>query len=359
VIGNRLKLARAAAGLSLRGLADRAEGLVSAQAIGKYERDEMMPSSDVLTALARALKVTEGYLLSPSGVTLSSVEFRTRKLKVREAAEVEARILSVVERYLQVERILGLEYDDGLGAAERPEVATAEGAEDAAISLRAHWNLGDDPIPDLCEFLEEQGVKIVAVDMPSKVSGMQAAVLAGDGQRFQVIAVNSVHPGERQRFTIAHELGHLFLRCGGELDAERGCNRFAGAFLVPRAMLLREVGEHRSSISVGELFQLKHRFGVSAQALVYRCRDLGVLSESAAGAIFRNFSMRGWRQQEPLELAAERPRRFERLCLRAVAEGCVSESKAAELLGVRLRELADLLDQPPAEETTGGRSSRL
>ena len=59
MIGERLKLARAAAGLSLRDLEARLDGLVTAQAIGKYERDEMMPSSTVLIALARALKVTE------------------------------------------------------------------------------------------------------------------------------------------------------------------------------------------------------------------------------------------------------------------------------------------------------------
>ena len=59
MIGARLKLARAAAGLSLRELESGLQGLVTAQAIGKYERDEMMPSSSVLIALARALKVTE------------------------------------------------------------------------------------------------------------------------------------------------------------------------------------------------------------------------------------------------------------------------------------------------------------
>ena len=64
MIGARLKLARAAAGLSLRELEGGLQGLVTAQAIGKYERDEMMPSSSVLIALARTLKVSEEYLLA-------------------------------------------------------------------------------------------------------------------------------------------------------------------------------------------------------------------------------------------------------------------------------------------------------
>lgn len=346
MIGARLKLARAAAGLSLRALADRLDSIVSAQAIGKYERDEMMPSSSVLMALASALAVSESYLLNPADVSLVGVEFRTRKLKARESAEVEARILSAVERYLQVEQILGLAYDDGLGEAERPTVRTLDDVEDAACALRAHWNLGDDPIPDLCEFLEEQGVKICALDMPIRVSGVQAEVCAADDERFPVIVVNRLHPGERQRFTVAHELGHLYLRCDG-LDIERACNRFAGAFLVPRDMLLREVGQRRRDITVRELFQLKQRFGVSAQAIAYRCRDLGVVSDSLLTSVFKLFGAKGWRAQEPQPLPAERPQRFERLGIRALAEGAISEAKASELLGTTVRELVESLDEPP------------
>ena len=63
MIGKRLTLARTSAGLSLRALAEKIDNLVSAQAISKYERDEMMPGSKVLIALARALATTETYLL--------------------------------------------------------------------------------------------------------------------------------------------------------------------------------------------------------------------------------------------------------------------------------------------------------
>jgi transcriptional regulator with XRE-family HTH domain len=63
MIGKRLKLARAAAGLSLRELAERIGNRVSAQQIGKYERDEDVPSSGVLIALGHALGVSVDYLV--------------------------------------------------------------------------------------------------------------------------------------------------------------------------------------------------------------------------------------------------------------------------------------------------------
>ena len=73
MIGTRLKLARTSTGLSLRELAERMGNVVSAQAIGKYERNEDMPGSRPLMALARALGVSESYLLSDEELTLEGI----------------------------------------------------------------------------------------------------------------------------------------------------------------------------------------------------------------------------------------------------------------------------------------------
>lgn len=347
MIGLRLKLARAAAGLSLRALEERLDGLVTAQAIGKYERDEMMPSSSVLIALARALGVTEEHLLNTADVQLVGVEFRKQRLTtVKEDATVRARILSEVERYLEIERILHL---DSLEAdlPRRRVARDMEGVERAAVALREHWHLGDDAIPNLCEFLEGKGVKICAIDLPDKVSGVQAQVRTATNNPLPVIVVNTNHAGERQRFTIAHELGHLYLSAADGLDIEPACQRFAGAFLVPREVLVREVGARRRSMSVRELLELKVLFGVSAQAIAYRCKDLGIISQPTFVRIFSTFSARGWRLNEPIRFPSERPARFERLCLRALAEGVISEAKASELLQKTVREVGDLMDAPP------------
>ncbi|MDH1271657.1 hypothetical protein N5C81_29140 [Rhizobium pusense] len=98
---------------------------------------------------------------------------------------------------------------------------------------------------------------------------------------------------------------------------------------------------------------LKKRFGVSVQALAYRCQDLGIISQAACTRLFKIFSERGWRDapyEEPESLApeVEEPRRFERLCFRALAEGVIGETRAAELLGISVRELDRRLDQVAA-----------
>jgi len=356
MIGLRLKLARAAAGLSLRELEARMNKLVTAQAIGKYERDEMMPSSTVLMALARILDVTEEYLLNPADARLLSVEFRKHKLtSAKENAVVRARVLSEVERYLQIEQILRLDVADPTVEKKRV-VHTLDEVESAARHLRDEWQLGNDAIPNLCELLEAKGIKICAVSLPAKISGVQATIDTTDDTRLPVIVVNADHPGDRQRFTIAHELGHMYLDVRRDLDAEVACQRFAGAFMVPAEILRREVGSSRRTITVRELFGLKRLFGVSAQALAYRAKDLGILSQAAAASIFRLFSARGWRTQEPLEWPKERPARFERLCIRALTEGLISESKASELLQKTVMEVVQSMDEPP-DESIDGRSA--
>lgn len=162
MIGQRLKIARAASGFSLRELEVEIGNLVTAQAIGKYERNEDMPRSGVLSALASALKVTEDYLLAANELVLDGVEFRKKEIaSKREEAFVEGRTLHLLERYLAIEDALGL----ASVVWDRPRegaypVKDVADAEDAARAIRTHWGLGIDPIPNLSELLEERGIKI-------------------------------------------------------------------------------------------------------------------------------------------------------------------------------------------------------
>jgi Zn-dependent peptidase ImmA (M78 family) len=343
MIGQRLSLARRAAGLSLRELSAAIDNQVSAQAIAKYENDQMMPNSTALIALAEALGVTEEFLLSRSGIELVDAEFRKEVTGSRDEATLEARVLAEVERYLEIEDVLATNSSIWQQPTGFPvEVRVKEDAENAARKLRKQWDLGSDPMPNLVEFLEEFGIKVVSLPLPGEISGVMCWVHRSDGEKIPVIAINEAHDGERQRFSLAHELGHLVLvipDATGDKEKEGFCHRFASAFLIPMETLVAKIGRHRRALTMEELFALKPYFGVSAQALAYRCKDLAVITDAAYRNFFRDFARRGWRKQEPMTLAPERPGRFGRLCYRALAEECISEAKAAELLQVPVREL--------------------
>ena len=341
MFSERLRLARKRSGLSLRALSSAMDGLVSAQAIGKYERAEMMPSSTVAIALADALEVTPSYLLSPSSVSLESVEFRKlSSTRARERAAVEAEVLDHVDRYLQIEEILGIDTtgQDMLDGAPY-SIQSMEDAEEVATALRAAWNLGGSPIQNMTELLEEHGIKVFKLDLPERVDGLSCRVHRLDGDDVPVVVCSTGKSVERQRFTIAHELGHLVLDIPSTIPEEKACHRFAGAFLVPQAELIREVGRRRHNFGFGELIEIKCMFGISAAALVMRMRDLGIIKEATLRAIFRGIGS-SWRSEEPHPLDREElPTRFRRLCLRALAENEISDSKAAELLRLRVSEI--------------------
>lgn len=355
MIGRRLQVARAAAGLSLRDLEARIGKRVTAQAISKYERDEAVPGSGVLIALADALHVPVDQIAGDPDLVLDSVEFRKKRLtSKREQAQVEAQVIHLLERYLSVEALLGLpsvEWDRPRDAPY-PVVDDPAEAEYAARGLRTDWKLGIDPIQNVVELLEGRGIKVLAVDL-STIDGLTARVRRGDRDAAAVVVVNRGTWGERQRFTLAHELGHMALQVASRLDVEQAAHRFASAFLMPAEALRAEIGARRSSVGWDELFDLKRIFGVSVQAIAVRCRDLGVFAPPLMRQLFREFSRHGWRcppYREPLAMPGEEPKRFERLCFRALAEGTISEAKAADLMGIPVHELNRRMEEPPRDD---------
>jgi Zn-dependent peptidase ImmA (M78 family)/transcriptional regulator with XRE-family HTH domain len=349
--GRSLAAARARAGLSLRDLAGAIGGRVSAQAIGKYERGEMRPSPTVMRTLSRALRVSEDYLRGRGEVRLESVEFRKNRLMShRETAATKAAVVAAVEGYLEIEDLLGVPSARWTPPAGLPiAVRSLEEAEAAAARLRTLWHLGAGALPDIAEFLEGRGVKVIALALPAAVSGLTCLAHRAQGAPAPVIAVNRADTGERQRFTLAHELGHLVLEIADSVTAERVAFRFGGALLIPAEMLWAEVGRKRRAVSLAELLQLKLMFGTSVQAIAYRLRELGITGETTYRQMFDLFDRLGWLvppYPETHPMPKVEPQRFRRLCFRALAEGIVSETAAAALMNMSVARLRRAVREP-------------
>jgi len=357
MIADRVRLARRKAGLSLRDLSAAMGEMVTAQAIGKYERGESVPSSGVLLALSKALGVSLSYLMDTQDIALSGVEFRTKaNTSARDRAKVETEVLEWIERYLQIETVLELDSAEWQCPVARPrKLRQAGDAEKLAADVREQWSLGLDPIPNMTELLEEKGLKVLTVPLPDRVSGFTCLVKQQDEQAdLPVIVVNNQFSLERRRLTLVHELAHRLIETDtlSDKEEEKAANVFAGAFLMPAEHLRREVGKHRNALGYKELIDLKRLYRVSGAALLVRLRQLDVISESTLVYAFQTIA-RGWRTQEPEELEApgergqrERALRFERLCYRALAEGLISLGKAAELLRAPMPEVEAGLKGP-------------
>jgi len=241
------------------------------------------------------------------------------------------RIQEWLERYLEIESFFP---DEGRSVAlPVHSIQSIDQVEDVALHLRQSWDLGLDPIENLTQLLEDQGIKVGLV---SGFEDFDASTFTADG--IPVIVSKAELPGDRQRFNLGHELGHLILKVEEGLDLEAVCHRFVGAFLIPAQAARFELGKRRSTLDLNELHLLKHKYGLSMQAWIFRAKDLEIISENTAARLFQRFRANGWHRHEPGEaLPAEKPRRMERLIYRTLAEDLISRSKAQELLGEPLQ----------------------
>ncbi len=353
MFGDRLKLARKKAGFSLRKLSEALDGNVSAQSIGKYERGEMMPSSGILMQLTDVLDVSLEYLMSEQVAELKEIEFRKLSgVTAKKKAQVEAVVIEKLERYLAIEEILDID-SFRWGQQEFGKRFVGEENEGMVLAedLRAEWELGIDPIPNMTALLENRGIKVVFIDLPKNVSGLTCLARKPNQKlTVPVIVANEDMTLERRRFTLAHELGHRLIDGESPVDLEKAANVFAGAFLIPKNHLVREVGSHRNALAFKEFIRLKRRYRVSAATLLLRLKEVDIIDQSTLSYAFQTYA-KGWRSLEPHPLESgeskyELPRRFELLCYRALAEKMISPSKACELLQRPLDEIAHAMKGP-------------
>ena len=339
MIGDRIRQARLAAGLTLAALGEKV-GLTHT-AIQKYEKELLTPTSSQLLKLARACGIRVEYFFRTHQVELVDPEFRKLSTFGKTAQEaLKIKVADLVEKRVE---LLGYFPESPVFRFESPaclpkSIQTLDQIEEFADKARGAWNLGLDPIGDLTDTLETLGLLVIVVEEDNPgFSGLQATARTADGRTYPVVAVSSNWPGDRQRFTLAHELGHLLLdgRLENEINEEKACNRFAGAFLAPKAAVIQCLGTFRRALEWQELLAAKHEFGLSMGGWLQRAKQCGVISESIHLGLFKRFSANGWRKKEPGDaVQREQSRLFEQLVYRALSEQYITESKAAELLGI-------------------------
>src|SRR5690606_19419903 len=112
------------------------------QALSKYEQGEMNPTSEVLLAIARVLRVKPEYFLKKNSLVLGKVLFRKRRsLSKKEEEMIVEKVRDYVERYTELEQILNVQQ-----AFENPlqnfPIQQKADVEAAADTLRSAWSLG-------------------------------------------------------------------------------------------------------------------------------------------------------------------------------------------------------------------------
>lgn len=347
-IPERIKEAREARGFSGELFAEMIG--VSRQAVAQFETGQASPRGETLSRIIAAtgqpisfftnIPVRAGEPRSPFFRSLKRMEQHHRRRIVRRM-QWAGDICSLVERFIDLPRVNFPEMEFDAEHCDEDDI------ERAAEALRDFWGLGRGPIRSLAAIMEANGVLLVRE--PVDCQDMDA-VSCWIGGRPIALLSEEVTGGPRDLFNLAHELGHLTLHSGVEINSsnldmiEKQANRFAGAFLLPRESFSREV----LGTSLSYFTSLKSHWGVSIVAMAYRCKDLKLLSENQFSYLFRQMNIKKIRKVEPLDdkFSVNRPSVLAQGIRMIVDHGVYTRSQIESALGLNLRDVETIAGLP-------------
>jgi Zn-dependent peptidase ImmA (M78 family) len=314
-----------------------------------YENGHQTPSEETLLLLARALDVIPAFLggSDVEEIPEDAVSFRALSkmtARQRDRALSAGRIALLVNDWI----------DDRfkLPAADIPSLTGYE-PESAAEVVRARWGLGERPIANMLHLLEAHGVRIYS--LTAENDELDAFSLYWHARPF--IFLSTSKSGERSRFDAAHELAHLVLH--GEYQvlnrpaAEMEANRFAAAFLMPRASVL---GQELRDATAARILQAKRIWKVAAMALTHRLYELDLLTEWGYRTACIQLSRLGYRRSEPKGIQRESSQLLSKV-LRSARENGEAPATIAAAIGITTDELKEHVFGLTLTSLVGGRHS--
>jgi Zn-dependent peptidase ImmA (M78 family)/transcriptional regulator with XRE-family HTH domain len=358
-VPERLREARMARGITISEMAE-AIG-VTRQAVSQYELGHVPPSGAVFAKIIDVLGMPLAYFLEPveikhvpTGVTFfRSLASATKKS--REAITVRSKWIEKIYLYLQeyinFPKVNVPNYSAGNDLDD-------EDIEDIAIAVRKKWGLGLGPISNVTLLLEKQGIIIARDEFGYSKTD---ACSQWRGERPFIFLGSDKESAVRSRFDACHELGHLVLhmwvddvqfsdkRVQKRLENE--ANKFAAAFLLPRETFCQEI----MSTSINHFKMLKRRWKVSIAAMVYRCHELGILSDSQVLYLRKQLSK--YRRREPLddELTPENPNVLKQAITMLIEAGVKTPAEIVDELKLRPDFIESICNLPAGTLTLDGK----
>ena len=299
---DRIKQVRELRGLTQKKLAKRIG--IKQSAISQNEGGILSVSDEIMQRIILQTGFPLSFFKQPNSIDfpLGSLLFRKRSsmtLKERcEARQYARTIFEVLEKMmLKISPI----------ANRLPRLD--DDSVSCAIQTRTFLGLSPDlPIEHLINTLENNGVIILALPIEIKNLDAFSAWVGNDKRRPVIVLSRNLEHGDRLRFNVAHELGHLVMHqaiIGDISKIEKEANVFAGEFLTPKESMLKQL---LSPVTLSSLTPLKSRWKVSVQLLIRRAYDINKINQRQYKYLMQQLGIKGLRKNEPIKIPAEKPR---------------------------------------------------
>lgn len=329
MIGENIKRYRTFKGISLRKFGELVG--MSQTAIMKYEQNILKPDGEKLIKFAEILGCSVKDLLKDNSKRkIIDINFRKKQSLSGKKLELLKEIINnKVNNYLDVLELNNIEKIK----LKKYKVSSFLDAEKAADEFRKYNKINEIiPLVNLCNIIENLGISIVIVDSSEEMfKGFDGVSEVVDG--FPFICIASDINYFRQRFTLAHELGHLILDIDNKLDEEIVCNEFASSLLLPKRAMEIEFGEYRNIISNREYEIVREEYQVSIKAIIYRLNKCGIISSNNAKESYIRYNKDLLKEELRIaESYQEYSRKYEQLTLRLLNQELITESRFNELM---------------------------
>lgn len=322
-------MAREARGLTQ---ADLAQRLNSYKAnISRLEHGDTMVDEAMLMALSEAMHFPPQFFLQKGEILPVSLSYRKRKnVPAKLITPIEAQ-MNIIRRHVQL--VLGA-IQQQAGSLPVYEVTERQSPAQIANLVRKLWNMPTGPIDNLSRLLEDKGIIISSFDFGTDRVDSRS-MLTDDNQ--PIIFLNRNLLGDRQRFSLAFELGHLIMHTfcivahGRDINHE--ANHFAAEFLMPAKDILKDF---KDGITLPLLGELKRKWKVSMIALLYRADDLGFLTPNQKRYLVQQFNDQKIRRREPpqLDVPKEPPLRIRQLITELMQRAKLNVFQLCTLLAI-------------------------
>jgi Zn-dependent peptidase ImmA (M78 family)/transcriptional regulator with XRE-family HTH domain len=295
-----LTLARESRGLSQ---IDLARGVRLSQGeISKIETGFRLPNTDQVQKFAQFLRYQEDFFYLGDRIRNFGTSCVYHRKRISTPDRVLRRILAMVNVCrIQVRKLLvsvDLKVESKFQPLDIEDYSG--GVEKIAQTVRAIWKLPPGPIQNLIRELEDAGGIVIRCDFGTTKVDAVSQWLPGLPPLF---FVNTSIPTDRLRFTLAHEIGHIFMHQIPNDNMEKEADRFAAEFLMPA----KEIKAHLFDLTLPRMATLKQHWRVSMSAILKRASELGTVSSRSKSYLWMQMGKFGYRRSEPISIPAEEP----------------------------------------------------
>lgn len=273
---------------------------VSQAQISKLEGGLIDLQEGVVESLAEALHFPTSFFFQHDrvyGLPISVHPMYRKKASVaqRKLHRLEAE-LNI--RQMHIRRLLKAAEFEGELVLPRLDIDEYGGdAKGVAELVRRTWLLPSGPLENLVDCVERAGCIVVHCDFSGLfVDGITIHQIP---DLPPCIFLNQDQPADRQRFTLAHELGHIVMHRVPTPLMEDEANAFASALLLPASEIRPYVS---GRLTLQRLASLKPMWRTSMGALLYCARTSGAITANQSQYLWRQMSAAGYRRREPPEL---------------------------------------------------------